>query len=560
MKGWLWCKNLQCSSLRKKKGMIKEIKGCFLYMNLLNKFYNDTIMCEDGFFLEGYISNKSELIDEKNNDSWEELYKKMCLNNLFPELLRGSFSGVYYAEGEKVTFFTDQVGSKALYYYCTGGKCIVSSRLKWIVEILDENFIEYHFDEMAAQYMLTYGYMLDDTTFIKEIKRILPGNKIEINKNKCVRIQYYIPTIENQKDITEDEALRLLDDAFRKAVKREFEKDQEYGYKHLVDLSGGLDSRMVTWVAHEMGYRDQTNFTYCKAKYLDFKISSRIARDLKHGYYFKQLDDFQWIYEVEDILKLNNGMALFCGITGGKDCLSNFDKYTYGIEHTGMIGDVIVSCFAKNEKCAHRIPQYGLNQYSSLLNYDYKKELLDQYENQEIFDVYTRGFLGAMSTYAIRQNYFEVGSPFLDIDFMETCFRIPIKYRKQHNIYLKWIKRYYKGATKYGWEKWAGVPPKQEFAWIRDEAFAVRKIKRIIGSLFGYQINDNMNPIDFWYEKDKEVQQFFEQYFNDNINNTCITCELKKDVTQLFKQGTGIEKMQAITVLGMTKLYFGEKE
>ena len=97
-------------------------------------------------------------------------------------------------------------------------------------------------------------------------------------------------------------------------------------------------------------------------------------------------------------------------------------------------------------------------------SYDYKKELLDQYENQEIFDVYTRGFLWAMSTYVIRQNYFEVGSPLLDIDFLEMCFSIPIKYRKQHNNYLKWIKRYYKGATKYRWEKWAGVPPKQEFA------------------------------------------------------------------------------------------------
>ena len=35
--------------------------------------------------------------------------------------------------------------------------------------------------------------------------------------------------------MTEDEAIELVDQSFRKAVKREFEKDKEYGYKHLVD-------------------------------------------------------------------------------------------------------------------------------------------------------------------------------------------------------------------------------------------------------------------------------------------------------------------------------------
>lgn len=112
-------------------------------------------------------------------------------------------------------------------------------------------------------------------------------------------IQYYCPTITHPQNMTEDEAVYMIDKAFRKAVKREFDKDREYGYEHLVDLSGGLDSRMVAWVAHEMGYTKQTNYTYCKAKYLDFKISSRIASDLQHEYYFKQLDDFQWIYEID---------------------------------------------------------------------------------------------------------------------------------------------------------------------------------------------------------------------------------------------------------------------
>ena len=556
MRGWLCCKNLTCILPSNAEGNVEKVGDCLLYTNLLNKFYNDTIKNTAGFFLEGYISNKQELLEKQHEVSWEDVYKKICLEKKFPTQLRGSFSGFSFSENGEKVFFTDHLGSKSLFYYFNKDKFVVSSRLEWIVEILIENGVNYHFDELAAQYMLTYGFMLDDSTFIKEIKRILPGNKVVYGQDKLDIIQYYMPTLAHQIDISEDEAISMIDGAFRKAIKREFEKDREYGYKHLVDLSGGLDSRMVTWVAHEMGYVNQTNFTYCKSQYIDFKISSQIASDLKHEYYFKQLDDFQWIYEIEDILKLNNGQALYSGITGGKDCLANFNKDEYGIEHTGMLGDVIISCFASDESKAFKTPQFGTNQYSSLLNYAFADKLLNKYENQEIFDVYSRGFLGAMSTYSIRQSYFEVGSPFLDIDFMETCFSIPIKYRVKHNIYLKWMKKYYVKATNYGWEKWAGIPPKRKLLLVRDGVFCLRKFKRTIRNIFGFQIKDNMNPIDFWYANDVNVQFYFEQYYTDNINNQCISNNLRQDITRLFQEGTAIEKTQVLTVLGMVKMYF----
>lgn len=560
MKGWLYCKNLRCNFGEKGQGTIEKSGEGLLYTNLLDKFYHDTIKCKDGFLLDGYISNKNELFRENGIKDWEKLYRVLCKDDAFPDQLRGGFSGSYYNEDGGKVFFVDHLGSKPLFYCSLKDKFVISSNLGWVIEILTENKIQYHFNELAAKYMLTYGYMLDDTTFICEIKRVLPGNKIVVKEENCDIIQYYCPTITHPQNMTEDEAVYMIDKAFRKAVKREFDKDREYGYEHLVDLSGGLDSRMVAWVAHEMGYTKQTNYTYCKAKYLDFKISSRIASDLQHEYYFKQLDDFQWIYEIEDNLKLNNGSALFCAITGGRDCLANFDKKRYGIEHTGMLGDVIISCFAEDEQNACKAPGFGSNQYSTLLSYDFSQELLDKYENQEIFDVYTRGFLGAMSTYPIRQNYFEVGSPFLDVDFIEACFSVPVKYRKNHNIYLKWMKQFYKRATKYGWEKWAGIPPKKELGLVRDGMFAIRKVRRMVRSLCGYAINDTMNPIDFWYAKDEKTQNFFESYFNKNINNACISQELREDITRLFKEGSAEEKMQAITVLGMLQLYFSGDE
>ncbi len=58
----------------------------------------------------------------------------------------------------------------------------------------------------------------------------------------------------------------------------EFDKDIEYGYKHLVSLSGGLDSRMTTYVANDLGYGDSiVNLTFSKTNYVDEQTAKDIA-------------------------------------------------------------------------------------------------------------------------------------------------------------------------------------------------------------------------------------------------------------------------------------------
>lgn len=71
--------------------------------------------------------------------------------------------------------------------------------------------------------------------------------------------------------------------SFKNAIKRAFEKDLEYGYKHLVALSGGLDSRMTAWVAHTMGYTNMLNYTFSQTDYLDEKVPKQITDKLKQS-------------------------------------------------------------------------------------------------------------------------------------------------------------------------------------------------------------------------------------------------------------------------------------
>lgn len=558
MYGWVIGKNVE---LELQDGWIYENRrGYSFAANLMNKFPGDIInLCamEKDYFLDGYVANRREMMEQVKTQTWEKAFETIWNDGDCLKPLRGSFCGFVYSHAaDEITVFSDHMGTRAVYYYCQDGKAVVASNMVLLVDALKKNNVIYHFDENAAQYMLTYGYMLDDTTFIKEVKRVLPGQMVCLNEKGIQKNSYYRMSNEPIKECTMEEAVEKIDAAFRKAVKREFDKDREYGYRHLVDLSGGLDSRMVCWVAHEMGYTDQVNFTYCRNGYLDYSISQKIAMDLKHEYLFKPLDDAGWMYDVDEIVKMNNGAALYHGITGGKRLLEILNGEKFGIEHTGMIGDVILGSYFKDESIAYGKPNFGYLRYSDSLKCDFDDSLLDDYPNQELFTLFTRGILGAASTYMIRQNYFETSSPFMDVDFVEICLSLPFCLRREHNIYLEWMNRKYPQAAEYGWEKWGGVKPKKKHVKYRKVVTAFRLSDIYMRKALGRAEKNHMNPLDYWFGRDLKLQKFYDEYFKQNFERDEITDSLKSLLLKLFQNGNVYEKGMVLTVLGAIKILF----
>lgn len=555
--GWLAAKNLNIDCLGETEDLGESIRQ---YNHLLNKFPKDQVFCDRNdqiCFLDGYVHNKNDFM-ENSSGSWSEAFSDAVSEDLKQSLskLRGAFCGyVYDKNAGMVTAYVDQVSVKSLYYYVDGERWIISNYFEYILKVLQSNKVVYDFNTVAAKYMLTYGYMIDDSTFVKQIHRVMPGSLVRIDRGMTECVRYYF--INNKEvNMTETDAVERIDAAFRQAVAREFDKDREYGYDHLVDLSGGLDSRMVSWVAHDMGYTKQVNVTYCQNGYCDEKISKKIAESLQHEYIFKSLDDAQWMLDVEKITSVNNGAALYTGITGGDRMLKALNTKTYGIEHTGMIGDAILSTFYHDKDFNYSKPRFGLHRYSEQLKYDFDNAILEEYPCQEMFAVYTRGILGAQSSYMIRQQYMETASPFMDVDFLETVFSVPFEYRKKHHLYLKWIKEKYPGASEFGWEKWGGVKPKESHIFFRKVKTTKRLLRIYFCEFLKIDNRDIMAPMDFWYQNNIYVQNFLTNYFNDNIENRALEKDLKDDITFLFDKGNAIEKSMAITVLSMAKKCF----
>lgn len=557
LRGWLAAGNLNINCL----GQYKDLGYCSQYDDLLNKFPLDQISLSDGeyiCFLDGYVYNKEDFICPEGYNDWAKSFVLSMGRDTEAHFsrLRGAYCGYSYEkETGHVTVFTDHVSNKAVYYYVEGSTWVISSHVELMVRVLRANRIAIHFNSLAARYMLTYGYMLDDSTFVQEIRRLMPGCYGDIfNGNIEITNYYRIP--HQEEAMSWEEAVERIDDAFRQAVDREFAKDREYGYRHLVDLSGGLDSRMVTWVAHDLGYRDQMNVSYSKAGYLDSTISAGIAEFLGHEYLFKPLDDAVWMYDMDEMVLKNNGAALGLGMTGGNRLLRTLNQEMYGIEHTGMLGDVVLSSYYKDEGFSKGAPQYGYNQYSDKVQYAFDPALLEQYPTQEAFVIATRGMLGMQTSYMIRQNYVETGSPFMDVDFLNTAFAIPFVYRAEHAVYLKWLAARYPKATEFGWEKWGGVKPKESH-------IPVRKVRTTQRLAYGFVCRalhrdnlDSMNPVDHWYASDERIREHFEGQFAERIGSGVLEEELREDMKKMYRQGSFTEKEQVLTALAAIHLYF----
>ena len=563
LRGWLAAGNLNIDCL----GECENLgNGVVQYRNLLHKFPKDEIfLCKEGqiCFLTGYVYNKQDFLQndstqEETSREWAESFAASLKQNTKAHFqrLRGAFCGYVYDRAQKETLiYTDHTSNKAVYYYVDGDKWIVSNYVDYIVRVLRANEITYHFNPVAAQYMLTYGYMLDDSTYVGEIHRLMPGCYGVISDGDISITQYYKLKCHEQ-EMTEEEALEKLDQSFRQAIAREFDKDKEYGYRHLVDLSAGLDSRMVCFVAHDMGYTEQTNLSYSKLGYRDDTISGKMAKYLGHEYLFKSLDDIRWMYDIDEMTLKNNGAAICLGMTGGNRMLKSINMEHYGIEHTGIIGGPTMASYYKDKALAYGKPRYGLNGYSGRLHYTFDEKVLAQHETQEAFAMNTRGLLGMQVSYMPRQNYIETASPFADVDMLETAFSIPFEYRVDDKLYLKWIEKKYPEAAEFGWEKWGGVKPKASHIFLRKVKTTQRLLYDYLCKLFHVANPQSMNPMDYWYNNNEQIRTYLNEMYEDRIGSKVLPQDLAGDMKMLFETGNFIDKSLVLTVLSAVHLFF----
>jgi asparagine synthase (glutamine-hydrolysing) len=561
-------KLIDLNNTRYNELITNEIYGDSFYLSRFvnNKFLNDKVFFENDKYIvitDGVLLNSTFLKEKYQKESMFELFIEMyerCGETFF-EQIRGSYSCVLYnKKADNWLIYTDHLGDKKVYYKNSHQGFFFGSRIYELMKILNGDQL----DQESCLCMLTLGYMVDDRTMVKDVKRLLPGHYIKINKGIVDVKKYFTLNNNPREDKSEDVIIEEMDSLFKEAVRLQFDKDREYGYKHIASLSGGLDSRMVNFAAHDLGYKDILNYTFSQSNYLDEKIAKDIAGDLNHEFIFKSLDDAKFLFDLEDILRINGGTSIYYGVAHSKNNLEKLNLKSYGMVHTGQLGDVVIGSFLKE-------PNY--NQPIDLTSYVYSTKYKDrvdtidkrEYPDDEIFKMYNRGFNFALNGNLAFQEFTESMSPFCNVDFLQYCMNIPLKYRVGHNLYFKWIIKKYPKAAEYIYEsiKAKITTPK---AYIRSKDFFIRGTNKVLRklnlpTLYGYNTKNGMNPFDYWYRTNGELKTFIDSYYKQNINllDALNEKELKAMCENLYNNGITVEKLQVLTVLATVKLIIGAK-
>lgn len=535
----------------------------YLERRTINKFLNDKVFVETEKYIiitEGVILNKNKLMNTYFADSFSSAIIKMYKKNgedFFSEF-RGSFSGLFYdKQNDKWLIYTNFIGDKQIFYYRNNNEIVFGSEINYILEYLNNNNVSYNLDQNGAYFLLTYGYMLENYTLFKEIKKLNAGNYIKIKNNKVKIKQYHKINNTPNNNQGKDEIIENIDYLFRKAIELEFDKDKEYDYKHIAGLSGGLDSRMTNWVAHDMGYKNILNYTYSQTNYLDEKIAKKIATDLNHEFIFKALDNGTSLKDIEKTIKITKGLVLYYGPAQVNDFIDLFNFKNYGLVHTGQVGGIIKGFYNNNDKL-----KYGGYFSSKLLN-KLNYQILNKYDNEGKFILKNRQFNGTLQGNLPMQLKTETVSPFLNKDLIDYCLKIPNSY-DQNELFFKWMLKKYPKSTKYKWDH-LNAKITDPIINIMGRSVSIKKLPKKISNKILRMIGlkksamnskNHMNPMDYWYNNNENINNFFNNYFKNNINRLDKYKDLKNDCIYLYQEGNTREKTQVLTLLATLKLYF----
>lgn len=530
--------------------------------NTLNKYMQDKLFCQNERYiliLEGVILNKQELCN-KYKGTWEEVVIKMYEQSgvTFMKEFRGSFSGAVYDKRKELwLLYVDPISTKPLYYYMDeNGVFACGTQINYVTDTMKANGIRREADEHGLSCLLVYASFMDEGTGVKGVWRLFPGDYLIIHENKLQKRTYYQLSSRKIEGLSQSEYIDKLDISFRNAVESMLNKDEEYGYKTVIDISGGVDSRMIAFVVKALGYDNVITITYSQSGGRESKIAQEVANKLEYEYYFKSMDNGSCMFPVDENVLMNNGSQLYTGITCGRDLLELINPAVYGIEMTGLLGDVYDGSMVVKDGEEKPYLEYEKYRFGMELPYDDQtySNVLERFENHELFWYYIRGMIFGMSSFPIRQNFVEPLTPFGSVEFMEAYLSIPWEIRVKEKLLCKWMVEKYPEAGKIPYSA-TGVSLAEEFTLPGKGKKLIKFINQEVHrQLHLMHKGYSMNPTDYWCKQRPEILEFMHQYYLNNMDRVKGTMRQKIETIMKDEYTLG-DKELALTVLSYYKQF-----
>lgn len=434
---------------------------------------------------------------------------------------RGSFAGIFYdKKTEELLLFNDHIGSKLLFYSRTSEGIVFASDIKMLTLQIEAK----NYNPDFAKAIVEQAYVIDDSTFIEDIHRLTAGQYLLISK-KRIEIKTYhrfdnTPYVYNEKQM-----LSQTDKLFRQAVERVVRKNEQEGLHHFFPLSGGLDSRMAQWVAHQIAKQPIKNFTYSQTGHYDHILPQQISSVLGNKWQFMPLDGGSYLTKVDEIASSTQWLINYNGPSEIYAFASQQDWTDKGVVLTGVNGDNILAVITDTRREINLL--YGLSFAGNGLG------------SPQVLQLYTESY-----------------SPFCDVDFLEYVLHIPNTKRRNYAFYDKWILAFYPEAAQWH-HKHEQIGHRHTMVTIAGRNIRLKDVpKRIIMSALkrmhiydAYSIDeDSMNPYDRWAQNNPELIMALYRYFDQHKQELKQLPEAEQ-LTQLFNTGHVYDKCAVLTVL-----------
>ena len=513
------------------------------------------------FLLEGVLLNKKKLLHEYAVKNFETLLldlfaqKKEGLIKEFEGEIRGF---IYDKIANSLFVFTNITSTQRVFYGKFGKQIFVDTNLVRFNETLKNAGIPSEPDLDSLYQFLCFSNLPERKTPIIGISKVLDAHYLEIDCNdlKISEKEYFnlseVATFKRNKDF----AIDKIHEVFTDSVLMEYQKDTELGKNHLSLLSGGLDSRVAMMYAMQNNEIPDNALCFSQSGYFDHTISEKIAENFGIHYEFIPLDGGKFLYKIDELTEISEGMVFYTGGIHVSHAVEKMKYENFGLFHSGQIGDGVLGGF-NSEPRRKKPTQFKIVVNDTFLPkvQESLSQILKNYETEELFLLrniaYNRTLLGA---HVLQQKRYQT-SPFMNRDFLKLAISLPEEWKFNHYFYIEWINKHCKESTKYQWERTL-MKPNAKWKTVFGDQFLKRSFRILNEKILRTPQNASMYPYQYYYDNDRKMQEFYQDYFNKNLHRIENYPELLADVKMLFQSKNFHIKTQAINILSIFKLYF----
>jgi asparagine synthase (glutamine-hydrolysing) len=217
--------------------------------------------------------------------------------------LNGMFAFAIYDKLEKKLFLVrDRMGIKPIYYYQNKDVFVFASEMKALLQVSSiKNSLT--INQNAVFSFLHLGYIPDPDSIYNEIRKIQPGNMIEVNSKGTTSHEFWkLDKIVNEKTetTTYKAAKAKFENLMQSSVGQRMVSDVPLG----IFLSGGVDSSLIAAIAKQNHTGPLKTFTvgYKDDKYNELPHAKKIADYLGTDHHELLLEEKEAMGMLDDLL------------------------------------------------------------------------------------------------------------------------------------------------------------------------------------------------------------------------------------------------------------------